>query len=79
MQEGESRRFVPPLGKLNKWRFATVRPAERQKRLIILNRYPRQVIGIGVRLPDGLRESGVVAHYSLSILWAEPARWWKND
>lgn len=79
MQDIEPRRFVPPLGKLTKLRAVTVRPAERQKKLIIPNRYPRQVIGILVRLPDGGRVNDVIPHYSLSIRWAEPARWWKND
>ena len=71
------RRFVPPLGRFRKWRFVTVRPAEKQPRRVMFNRYPRQIIGIAVRLPDGGRINDVTPHYSLSILWAEPARWWK--
>ena len=78
MNPEEPRHFVPPLGKLRPWRFVTVRPSNRQNRLIRLNRYPRQVIGFTVRLPDGGRTNDVVPHYSLSIMWAEPARWWKK-
>jgi hypothetical protein len=73
----EPRRFVPPLGRIRKFRFVTVRPAGRQERFIAWNRYPRQIIGLAVRLPDGGRLNDVTPHYSLSILWAEPARWWK--
>ena len=62
-----SRRFVPPFGRLTRWRFVIVQPADPQP-LVSFNRYPRQIIGIGLRLPDG---------YGLSIMWAKPARWWK--
>ena len=77
MIEEELRRFVPPLGRIRKPRFVTIRPAERQKRFIAWNRYPRQIIGFAVRLPDGGRLNDTVPHYSLSIMWAKPARWWK--
>jgi hypothetical protein len=66
------RRWVPPLGWPPKLRIVKVRAAERP-RLISVNRYPRQVIGFGVRLPRD-SESG---HPMLSILWAKPARWWR--
>lgn len=70
------KRFVPPLGKLGRWRFVTVNPAERQPRFIMPNRYPGQIIGIGVRLPDGGRINDRIPHYSLSIMWATAADWW---
>jgi hypothetical protein len=73
-----SRFFVPPLGKLRSWRFVTVEPSRRQARFIMANRYPRQIIGFAIRLPDGGRLNDRIPHYSLSIMWAEPARWWKQ-
>ena len=73
MHPERPRLFVLPLGKLRRWRFVTVQPADKQPRWIMPNRYPRQVIGFALRLPDG----GLGEHYSLSIMWAEPARWWK--
>ncbi len=84
MASEEKRRwFVPPLG----WPFAprvvVYRPADRQRRLVVLNRYPRQVIGIGVRLPSINDHIGfgpnvrIPIHLSLSIVWSKPARWWR--
>lgn len=70
------RRFVPPLGWPFKFRAVTITPANRQKRLVIPNRYPRQVIGLCFRLPDSDAEFG--RHRSLSIMWAKPARWWSR-
>lgn len=77
------RRFVPPLG----WPFAprvlVVRPAERQRRIVALNRYPRQAIGLSVRLPSITDRSGfgptvlMPIHLALSIVWSKPARWWR--
>lgn len=78
------RRFVPPFGWPIKFRVVTVTPANRHP-LVVLNRYPRQIIGIGIRLPDDAtqyrydRNTGkrFGHHRALSILWAKPARWWK--
>lgn len=79
------RRLVPPLGWPIKFRVVTVTPAERHP-LVALNRYPRQVIGFAVRLPDDVTQNRRDAntgerfgHYrALSILWAKPARWWRS-
>jgi hypothetical protein len=58
------------LGKLRwPWKAVTVTPANRPP-LVILNRYPGQVIGIAFRLPDEEALSGRVTHKQLSILWA---------
>lgn len=76
MNDTCSRRFVSPFGHLTKWRFVTVQPADRP-RLVTLNRYPKQVIGIVLRLPDGSLLNGRTPYYGLSIVWAKPARWWK--
>lgn len=70
------RLLVPPFGKLTKWRFVTVQPADPQP-FLTLNRYPKQVIGITLRLPDGSSSNDRKPHYGLSIRWATPARWWK--
>jgi len=72
--EEKMRLLVPPLGWPLKFRAVTITPAKRQHRFVILNRYPRQVIGLCFRLPDSDHEFG--RHRSLSILWAKPARWW---
>lgn len=72
-----TKHLVSPIGKPSRPRIVIVRPAERQRRLIELNRYPRQVIGLALRLPDGDRVHDMTPHYSLSFLWAKPARWWK--
>jgi hypothetical protein len=77
MNATEPRLFVSPIGKLKKPFAVTTWNAGRAPRLISLNRYPRQVIGISLRLPDGHPSSGRVTHHSLSIVWASPARWWK--
>lgn len=59
------------LGKLRwPWRVLVVTPGERPP-LVVLNRYPGQVIGAGFRLPDEPYAYGGV-HKQLSILWAEP-------
>lgn len=78
------RRFVPPLGWPFRLRVVTVTPADRGP-LVGLNRYPRQVIGITIRLPDDAtqdrrdRNTGerFGHHRALSIVWAKPARWWQ--
>ena len=80
MTPGVPRRLVPPLGWPLQWRAVTITPAHRQRRLVVLNRYPRQVVGLCFRLPDyePLDRSKVHGnHRALSILWAKPARWWK--
>ena len=73
----DGRRFVPPLGWPMKFRVATVAAAERG-RFFVWNRYPGQVIGFCVRLPDldltGLQRA---VHPRLSLVWARPARWWR--
>lgn len=84
MSEPQQRKFVPPLGWPFKFRAVTITPANRP-RLVSLNRYTRQVIGICFRLPDsddpstrdpytGERHGH---HRALSIMWAKPARWWR--
>jgi len=75
------RLFVPPLGWPFDFRAVTVTPADRLPRFAVLNRYPRQVIGITFRLPDdrpldASKKHG--NHRALSIVWAKPARWWKR-
>ena len=74
------RRFVPPFGWPFHFRAVTITPAERLPRLVVFNRYPRQVIGLCIRLPDhepldvNQRHGN---HRALSILWAQAARWWR--
>ena len=63
---GPTRRFTPPLG----WPIhprAVICEADWRPPLVKLNRYPRQVIGIAVRLRG---------NSYLSLLWSKPARWW---
>ena len=74
------RTCVPPLGWPFHFRAVTVTPAERQRRWVIANRYPRQIIGLCFRLPDAEplnAEQRHGNHRALSVLWAKPARWWK--
>lgn len=52
------------------WRAIVVTPAERAP-LVMLNRYPGQVIGVAFRLPDEPYFSRRI-HKQLSILWARP-------
>jgi hypothetical protein len=73
----ERRRFTPPLGWPLSPRACVVTPAERPP-LVVLNRYPGQVIGIAVRLPAEQELGGRLRHHALSLLWSEPARWWKR-
>lgn len=62
---------VKGLGKLRwPWKAVTVTPAERPP-LIVLNRYPGQIIGIAFRLPSEPVHDRV-HHKQLSILWARP-------
>lgn len=77
-EEVEQRKlFVSPFGSPSKWRFVTTRNARRQANLVGFNRYPRQIIGIVVRLPDGEGLNGKKSFHSLSIVWSKPSRWWK--
>ncbi len=74
------RRFVPPFGWPPHFRAVTITPAGRP-RLITLNRYPRQIIGVVIRLPDAddtipREQRSRSSHRALSLLWARPARWW---
>ncbi len=70
-----------PVGRLRKPRILVCRAA-RQPYRIMLNRYPGQVIGVGFRLPRWLQDGtggcdlGLDRLY-LSIVWAEPSRWWR--
>lgn len=52
------------------WYATVVTPAERAP-VVMLNRYPGQVIGVAFRLPDEHYFSRIV-HKQLSILWARP-------
>lgn len=70
------RRITPPLGWPFEFRAVTVTPGDRHP-LVVLNRYPRQVIGIAFRLPDELLPTGRTRHKALSIRWSKPARWWR--
>ncbi len=69
------RRWVSPVGIPRMPWIGVVRAADRP-RLITANRYPRQVIGVGLRLPK--RDDAHGWPY-LSVLWSRPARWWGND
>lgn len=84
LSEPRPRWFTPPFGWPIKFRVVVIVPSKRHP-LVALNRYPRQVIGFAVRLPDGEPQAhhpttGVPVghHRALSIMWAEPARWWKR-
>lgn len=75
--------LISPIGRPARWRFVTAFAANRPQRLVMLNRYPRQVIGVGIRLPDftdplpGNRTW--VRHPYLSIVWSKPhgaGRWY---
>lgn len=72
-----NRRFVPPLGWPPKFRILTNNTADKAP-LIGFNRYPKQIIGVGFRLPDSKALNGRVSHHALSIIWASPARWWRK-
>ena len=66
-----------PLGKLRKPRAVTVRTANRPP-LVMLNRYPGQVIGVQFRLPQLLGPADAPpVHLALGIIWASPSRWWR--
>ena len=65
-----------PLGKLCKPYAVTCSAAERP-RLVTLNRYPGQIIGVTLRLPAYSEWPARLGHPYLSIIWATPSRWWK--
>jgi len=71
------RRITPPLGWPFKFRAVTVTPSRRHP-LFVWNRYPGQIIGFAVRLPESDDPHPPVKHRALSIMWAKPARWWKR-
>ena len=64
-----------PLGKLI-MPYAVICQAAERPPLVMLNRYPGQVIGIGFRLPAFV--AGSHGHPYLSIVWARPSRWWTS-
>lgn len=68
--------FISPIGELTIPYAITYEAADRGP-LFSLNRYPKQVIGFTLRLPDGFGTPEKAKHYRLSIVWAKPARWWK--
>ena len=72
----EQRRLVPPFGWPVKVRASTVAASE-NGRLFAWNRYPRQIIGFSIRLPDMELGGGRQLHPRLSVVWAKPARWWR--
>ena len=76
-REKHMRRFVPPLGWPFHFRAVTVTPSRRHP-LFVWNRYPGQIIGFAVRLPDSDDQFPPVEHRALSVMWAKPARWWKS-
>lgn len=76
--------LISPVGRPAKPRAITYFAADRPKRLLRANRYPRQIIGVGIRLPDmSVRfaphpRPERVCHPVLSIVWAKPhgaGRW----
>lgn len=67
--------LVSPLGAPRwPWRIVTVAASRRAEKLFSWNRYPRQVIGVGIRLPEmsviGSQRKDL--HPMLSILWSRP-------
>jgi hypothetical protein len=70
------RRFVSPIGRPSKWRLITINPAVKPPRVVSLNRYPRQAIGIVFRLPPIDMGSGHRLDVALSWMWGRPVRWW---
>ncbi|MFZ2178413.1 MAG: hypothetical protein WAW17_31175 [Rhodococcus sp. (in: high G+C Gram-positive bacteria)] len=76
MSAEQQRLLVSPVGWPLRFRAATITPANKSP-ILGLNRYPRQVIGISLRLPSEETASGQIRFKALSILWAKPARWWK--
>jgi len=64
-----------PLGKLRRPYAVTCETAARP-RLVTLNRYPGQVIGVSFRLP-AMATPTRTRWLALSIVWASPSRWWR--
>lgn len=76
-KRGEKRRrFVSPIGVPTKPRIVTYASADRARRMVTWNTYPRQVIGVSIRLPDMHVGDRHMHHPQLSIVWSKPARWW---
>ena len=71
----EATRRPCPFGKPRRPYAATCIAADRPP-LIGWNRYPGQIIGVGIRLPSFMHP-GPHGHPYLSIVWARPSRWWK--
>lgn len=74
--------LISPIGLPVKWRFVTAMAANRPPRLIMVNRYPRQIIGVGIRLPAidlyVAPNRQKTHHPYLSIVWSKPhgaGRW----
>lgn len=74
--------LISPIGRPAKWRFVTAMAAERPRRALMLNRYPRQVIGVGIRLPSVdlyvAPSKQRTFHPYLSVVWSKPhgaGRW----
>lgn len=63
--------LISPIGKPCRPRVITAAAADRPKP-VMLNRYPRQVIGFGLRLPDMDVCGGPTYHPYLSIVWSKP-------
>jgi hypothetical protein len=75
--DGVTRRFVPPLGWPLKLRAVTIDSRPEHGRFV-WNTYPRQCIGFVVRLPDSDTGPPDRRGRCLSIMWAKPARWWRQ-
>jgi len=78
--------LISPIGQPTRWRFVTAMAAERPRRAVMLNRYPRQVIGVGIRLPAVdlyvAPSRQRTFHPYLSIVWAKPhgaGRWSRRE
>ena len=76
--------LISPIGRPTRPHAITYFAADRPRRLVTPNRYPRQIIGVGIRLPDmSVRFAAHprperVCHPVLSITWAKPhgaGRW----
>lgn len=76
--------LISPIGRPKRPHAITYFAANRPRRLLAANRYPRQIIGIGIRLPDmNVRyaphpQPVKTCHPVLSIVWASPhgaGRW----
>lgn len=77
METEVTRRFVPPLGWPLQFKAALCWAADPPP-LLFLNCYPRQVIGLCLRLPRWGDQGWIPRYPYLSLLWARPARWWNR-